>query len=58
MSILAYEQLHKEIDLVQSCISRMANNSFMCKGWLLSLIVAILALLPENINRKSICIII
>lgn len=53
-----YEKLHKEIDLIQSCINRMANNSFMCKGWLLSLIIAILALLPENINKKSICLII
>ena len=52
------EKLHKEIDLIQASINRMSNNSFMCKGWLLSLIVAILALLPENINRNSICIII
>lgn len=60
MSSIQYDsnELHKEIDLIQSCINRMANNSFMCKRWLLSLIVAILALLPENINRKSICIII
>jgi len=52
------EKLCKEIDLVQGCINRMSSNSFMCKGWLLSLIIAILALLPESINRKSICIII
>ncbi|MCD7996380.1 MAG: hypothetical protein LUH21_04005 [Clostridiales bacterium] len=50
--------LHKEIDLIQGCINRMSSNSFMCKGWLLSLIIAILALLPENINRKSICFVI
>lgn len=52
------EKMCKEIDLIQGCINRMCNNSFMCKGWLLSIIIAILALLPENINRKSICIII
>lgn len=23
------EEIHKEIDLIQSCISRMAQNSFM-----------------------------
>ena len=27
------EIIHKEIDLIQSCISRMANNSFLLKGW-------------------------
>lgn len=26
------EEIHKEIDLIQSCISRMAQNSFMVKG--------------------------
>lgn len=50
--------LHKEIDLVQSCIARMASNSFMCKGWLLSLIVAIIVLLPENLSRFNMCILV
>lgn len=52
---LTTDHLHKEIDLIQACITRMANNSFMCKGWLLSILIAILALLPENINRINIC---
>ena len=26
------EKLHKELDLIQNCITRMANNSFMIKG--------------------------
>lgn len=26
------EELHKEIDLVQGCINRMAQNSFHIKG--------------------------
>ena len=33
---LSTEIIHKEIDLIQSCISRMANNSFLLKGWLIS----------------------
>lgn len=37
------EVLHKEIDLIQSCITRMAQNSFMIKGWYFSLIVVISA---------------
>lgn len=36
--------LHKEIDLIQACITRMANNSFLLKGWAVSIIAVILAL--------------
>ena len=36
--------LHKEIDLIQECIKRMAHNSFMLKGWTVSLVAVILAL--------------
>ena len=37
------ESLHKEIDLIQSCITRMANNSFLVKGWTITLVTAVLA---------------
>ncbi len=43
------EILHKEIDLIQGVITRMANNSFLLKGWLISLIAVILALSKETI---------
>jgi hypothetical protein len=36
--------LHKEIDLIQGCINRMANNSFLLKGWLISIVAVVLAL--------------
>ncbi len=42
--------LHKEIDLVQSCINRMAKNSFSIKGWLVAFITVLLTMLPEKIN--------
>lgn len=45
------EELHKEIDLIQSCINRMANNSFLLKGWGVSIIAVIVALSPEEINK-------
>ena len=38
------EVLHKEIDLIQECIKRMASNSFLLKGWAISIIAVILAL--------------
>lgn len=50
--------LDKEIDLIQNCITRMGQNSFSIKGWLIGLIIAIIALLPENVNTKTICLII
>lgn len=28
---ISIEEIHKEIDLIQSCITRMAQNSFMVK---------------------------
>lgn len=42
--------LHKEIDLIQSCITRMASNSFYLKGWTVSLIAVVLALAGEKTN--------
>lgn len=49
------EEVHKEIDLIQSCITRMAQNSFMIKGWFVSLYAVILALLPEKVNIFLLC---
>ncbi len=50
--------LEKEIDLIQNCITRMGQNSFSVKGWLIGLIIAIIALLPENVDTKTICLMI
>jgi hypothetical protein len=42
--------LHKEIDLIQACINRMANNSFLLKGWAISIIAVVLALADKAAN--------
>jgi len=34
--------LYKEIELIEACISRMAHNSFLLKGWVLSLFAILL----------------
>lgn len=47
---VSIEEIHKEIDLIQSCITRMAQNSFMIKGWFVSIYAVILALLPEKVK--------
>ena len=49
--------LDKEIELIQSCINRMAQNSFMIKGWTISLVAVVLALLPETVDFRILSII-
>lgn len=44
------ENLHKEIDLIQECIKRMASNSFYIKGWAISLVAVVLALSEKNVS--------
>lgn len=44
------ESLHKEIDLIQACITRMANNSFLLKGWTVTLCAVILALADKDVG--------
>ena len=39
------EILHKEIDIIQECIKRMADCSFKLKGWYISLVTLALTLL-------------
>lgn len=36
------QELYKEIDLIQSCINRMAKNSFMIKGWALTIFAGVI----------------
>jgi len=45
--------LHKEIDLIQGVITRMANNSFLLKGWIVSLVAVLLALTNQIIVANN-----
>ena len=47
------EELHKEIDLIQGCINRMAQDSFLIKGWTVTLFAVVLALLPEKVEQTN-----
>lgn len=49
--------LEKEIDLIQNCINRMAQNSFLIKGWLITLIAVVLGLLPKQFDMRVLCFI-
>lgn len=48
------ETLHKEIDIIQSVIKRLAHNSFLLKGWMISIIVAVLALTKDTLLTNNI----
>lgn len=46
------EEIFKEIDLIQDCIKRMASNSFLVKGWALSVFAGVTAITKgENLNN-------
>lgn len=49
---MSNEELFKEIDLIQGCINRMANNSFLIKGWALSVFAGATAFTQgENLSN-------
>ena len=47
--------LHKELDLIQDCISRMAKNSFMLKGWAVTVVVITWAIIGAQ-NSTSLAL--
>ena len=49
--------MDKEIDLIQGCISRMAQNSFIIKGWAITLVAVALASHEEKSVFQQTCLI-
>lgn len=47
------ENLHKEIGLIQSIITRMGNYSFLLKFWMITLVVLVLALTKDTIATND-----
>ena len=54
---ISTEEFHKEIDLIQSCIIRMAQNSFMIKGWAFGIVTALVVLTAEKMSLWIVSII-
>jgi hypothetical protein len=46
----------KHLELLQSVISRMASNSFLLRGWSVTLAAALFALAAKDTNHKLIAI--
>ena len=42
----------KHLELIQAVVNRMANNSFLLKGWSVTLVSALLALAAANSDRR------
>lgn len=45
------EDKHKHLELIQGVINRMANNSFMLKGWAVTLVAGIFALASKDADK-------
>lgn len=46
----------KYLEMIQGIINRMASNSFLLKGWTVTLVSGILALSDENLGEKGLFI--
>lgn len=48
------ESKHKHLEFIQATISRMSNNSFLLKGWTITVLAAIIGLNTEDLNTMII----
>jgi len=46
----------KHLDFIQSVINRMASNSFLLKGWSVTLVAALFALAAKDSDKKYIVV--
>lgn len=60
MNNIDKDDVFKEIELIQSCISRMASNSFAMKGWHIGIISALIVFFfsKDTINYHALFIVI
>jgi len=46
----------KHLEFIQTIINRMANNSFIIKGWAITLVAGLFALSSKDVNKNYIII--
>lgn len=51
------EKKIKHLELTQAVINRLANNSFLVKGWCVTLVAAVLGLLSKDTNKRLVIIV-
>lgn len=52
------EVLLKEIEIIQNRIEKVEKTSFVIKGWVITMVAAVVALLPEKVNETILGIIV
>jgi hypothetical protein len=50
------EEKHKHLEFAQGVINRMGQNSFLIKGWTVTLVSALFALAAKDSNHKFVII--
>ena len=45
------EKKHEHLEMIQGVINRMANNSFMLKGWAVTLLAGLFALSSKEADK-------
>ena len=51
------ESKHKHLEFIQAVISRMAGNSFLLKGWTVTLVAALFALSSKDANHSYLLVV-
>lgn len=51
-----YEQKIKHLEFIQNAITKMGNNSFLIKGWLITIVSALYALSAKDANFNYVII--
>lgn len=49
--IILMEKKFKHLDMIQGIVNRMAGNSFMLKGWTVTLIAGVFALASKDVDE-------
>ena len=47
----------RHLEFIQAVINRMANNSFLIKGWCITLVSALLGLVAKDNNKNFIIVV-
>lgn len=56
---ISTEELHKEMDLIQACVTRMADNSFRLKELYVSLIAIVLTvMMSQKFELLMVCVVV
>jgi hypothetical protein len=50
------EEKLKHLEFIQNCITRMGSNSFLLKGWCITLVSALFALAAQGANKDYVLV--